>query len=200
MRFFAAGSRERMRLPAQKRRGGPEGPPPLSVEISRILCRLAPVVTISLWAAVADGLEARDPSRARGPRVPVSRRGTACACTRWGFPCPQRRRWSGALLPHLFTLATRPRGPFGGSFSVALSRAFSSAGGHSPSSSPCRVRTFLAPDHSGGRSPIHVRTLRRGPTRLGGAAVEFGDFAQAQAEMPVTFTSSVVWRWPSVRR
>jgi len=25
-------------------------------------------------------------------------------CTRWGFPCLRACAWSGALLPHLFTL------------------------------------------------------------------------------------------------
>ena len=35
-----------------------------------------------------------------GPRAS----GTACACTRWGLPCPFRHRSGGALLPHRFTL------------------------------------------------------------------------------------------------
>ncbi len=32
------------------------------------------------------------------------RRRAACACTRWGLPCPDCHQSSGALLPHLFTL------------------------------------------------------------------------------------------------
>ena len=43
-------------------------------------------------------------------------------CSVWGLPCPPCHQDGGALLPHLFTLATpgfRPE--FGGVFSVALS-------------------------------------------------------------------------------
>jgi hypothetical protein len=63
-----------------------------------------------------------------------TRRSVACAfggwgplglpiwpCSARGLPCPDRRRSSGGLLPHLFTL-TRRRSP-GGVFSVALSLA-----------------------------------------------------------------------------
>src|SRR4029453_1201559 len=44
------------------------------------------------------------------------------SCSVWGFPCPPCHQDGGALLPHLFTLATSrfPAG-FGGVFSVALS-------------------------------------------------------------------------------
>jgi hypothetical protein len=41
-------------------------------------------------------------------------------CTRWGFPCLRACAWSGALLPHLFTLA-HLKSQMGGLFSVALS-------------------------------------------------------------------------------
>src|SRR5688500_6527483 len=41
-------------------------------------------------------------------------------CTRWGFPCLVACASSGALLPHLFTLAALIA-PYGGLFSVALS-------------------------------------------------------------------------------
>ncbi len=42
------------------------------------------------------------------------------SCSRRGLPCLERRRPSGALLPHPFTLAARPKG-CGGLLSVALS-------------------------------------------------------------------------------
>ena len=29
-------------------------------------------------------------------------------CSAWGLPCPHRHRWSGALLPHPFTLTSGP--------------------------------------------------------------------------------------------
>ena len=41
-------------------------------------------------------------------------------CSVWGLPCPSCHHAGGALLPHLFTLAT-PLREFGGVFSVALS-------------------------------------------------------------------------------
>ena len=46
------------------------------------------------------------PALARGSRTcPANRTPrTACACTRWGLPCPGRHRPGGALLPHPFTL------------------------------------------------------------------------------------------------
>src|SRR3546814_12781299 len=40
---------------------------------------------------------------------------------RAGFAVPACCQARGALLPHHFTLATRPEGPFGGLLSVALS-------------------------------------------------------------------------------
>src|SRR3954454_7808063 len=44
------------------------------------------------------------------------------SCSAWGLPCLRRRRRSGALLPHRFTLTGPPKEP-GGLFSVALSVA-----------------------------------------------------------------------------
>ena len=44
------------------------------------------------------------------------------SCSAWGFPCLRRRRRSGALLPHHFTLTAAPKDG-GGIFSVALSVA-----------------------------------------------------------------------------
>ena len=46
------------------------------------------------------------------------RKEAACACTRWGLPCPVRHRPGGALLPHRCTLTGASSG---GLFSVALS-------------------------------------------------------------------------------
>ena len=42
------------------------------------------------------------------------------SCSRWGLPCHRRYRRRGALLPHPFTLASRPKRG-GGLLSVALS-------------------------------------------------------------------------------
>ena len=88
-----------------KSHGESEDPPWLNLEISRILFQLSLVAIISLWTNVAAGLEARDPSYPRTTGVGFPTR-TACACTRWGFPCLVCHQTSGALLPHLFTLAT----------------------------------------------------------------------------------------------
>src|SRR5271169_6643779 len=57
------------------------------------------------------------PDRSAAPAAPT------WSCSRWGFPCRRRCRRRGALLPHRFTLATRPanRRQAGGVLSVALS-------------------------------------------------------------------------------
>jgi len=64
------------------------------------------------------------------PPTPEDDDGTAVptrSCSRWGLPCPPRRRRGGALLPHPFTLTgrfppARRRGQrYGGLLSVALS-------------------------------------------------------------------------------
>ncbi len=64
-----------------------------------------------LPAGAAISLPASLPTR-WGTLVPSTRPGVigrtsrtpAWACTRWGLPCPARRRAGGALLPHPFTL------------------------------------------------------------------------------------------------
>ena len=81
------------------------------------------------------------------------------SCSVWGFPCPPCHHAGGALLPHLFTLATPALRPeFGGVFSVALSL-------RSPSLAVSQhtalgVRTFL-PGHDVGRGdrPTHSTDL-----------------------------------------
>ena len=44
------------------------------------------------------------------------------SCSAWGLPCPHRRRWSGALLPHPFTLTSNRGGLLSAALSVASPR------------------------------------------------------------------------------
>jgi NHL repeat len=74
------------------------------------------------------------PDRVAAPAAPT------WSCSRWGFPCRRRCRRRGALLPHRFTLATRPanRRQAGGVLSVALSLG-------SPPPGVTRHRTSVEP-------------------------------------------------------
>ena len=69
------------------------------------------------------------------------------SCSVWGLPCPSCHHAGGALLPHLFTLATPAFDPeFGGIFSVALS---------------LRSPSLAVSQHTA----LGVRTFLPGPTR-----------------------------------
>ena len=77
------------------------------------------------------------------------------SCSVWGFPCPSCHHAGGALLPHLFTLATPAFRPeFGGVFSVALSLGSPPLAVNQHTAHG--VRTFL-PGHDIGRGdrPAH---------------------------------------------
>ena len=92
----------------QKVTGGSVGTHPWSrVDISRILYPdQSRDDDHSSGIAVADDLEhaTRPHATDHGSRKRCFRRRAACACTRWGLPCPDCHQPSGALLPHLFTL------------------------------------------------------------------------------------------------
>jgi len=82
---------------------------------------LSATATISLAARLPARSAAVYPSpAARTGRRSLRIAGTVRPCTRRGLPCLVRRRTSGGLLPHRFTLARRLPG-VGGLFSVALS-------------------------------------------------------------------------------
>jgi hypothetical protein len=66
-------------------------------------------------ATYPDDWPGNRPSRRSGSVVPT------WSCSRWGLPCRRRCRRRGALLPHPFTLARRPKAPAGRLLSVALS-------------------------------------------------------------------------------
>ncbi len=100
--------------------------------ISRVLyLRPKPDSCHSSGTGVATGLQqptrelAPDP-KARGRDGQPDYHSPIWSCAAWGFPCLRRRRRSGALLPHHFTL-TGARAPkdegTGGIFSVSLSVA-----------------------------------------------------------------------------
>ena len=79
--------------------------------VSRILSVAEATCNHFSGTVVADRLKRATRSRTRGHgrrRRPPT--GAACACTRWGLPCPPRHRGGGALLPHRFTLTTHARG------------------------------------------------------------------------------------------
>ncbi len=133
----------------------------LRVDVSRILFRPRPAATISLGSplpTISSTLPAPVPRTAVRP-AGADRR-AACACTRWGLPCPVRHRPGGALLPHRFTLTPSARRGEreGGLFSVALSLAPQRAGGGYPP--PCPVVFGLSSGKSPcPRSPVHVDIL-----------------------------------------
>ena len=79
------------------------------------------------------------------------------SCSRWGLPCRRRCRSRGALLPHLFTLASTRR-RIGGSFSVALSLG-------SPPAAVSRHRFSVEPGLSS------MRVTSRPPGRLAERAI-----------------------------
>ena len=116
--------------------------------VSRIFRKRPDVAVISLGMSLPTP-SSTPPVPTRGPRAHRAGRsrsmhGTACACTRWGLPCPVRHRTGVALLPHHFNL-TCDRSHIGGVFSVALSLTRSPrAGGCYPPPLSYRARTFLA--------------------------------------------------------
>ena len=72
--------------------------------------------------------------------APLGTPRSACACTRWGLPCPDCHQSGGALLPHPFTLTDRSRrstlcGTFPGPTIMGRWAL--------PTTVSCRVRTFL---------------------------------------------------------
>ena len=108
-----------------------------------------------IWGACRHAPHATHPDDGAKTRLfpRPERTGTAVptrSCSRWGLPCPPRRRGGGALLPHPFTLTgalhKRPKVPkkprrfaFCGTFP-----GVSPAGGYP---APCfrGARTFLRP-------------------------------------------------------
>src|SRR5207247_5259501 len=97
-------------------------PPELTKVSKEWVCKPDPVPALRRAAIIP--LAPRSPagssdlpggfSRASLERPPI------WPCSVWGLPCPSCHHARGALLPHLFTLATPSRW-FGGVFSVALS-------------------------------------------------------------------------------
>ena len=89
---------------------------PVSRILSPPLARRVAIIPLAPWLPTGSSNLPGGFGRASLRRPPIR------SCSAWGFPCPRCHQRGGALLPHLFTLATRgsPRG-FGGVFSVALS-------------------------------------------------------------------------------
>ncbi len=110
--FFSVALRVEFFSPPSSRKGGPSRARRFRsrVDLSRILCPSYGRRSF-IWDRRCRRPRARYPSlshtgRLRTTDVPTSSGpGTACACTRWGLPCPDCRQPGGALLPHLFTLA-----------------------------------------------------------------------------------------------
>ena len=106
------------------------------------------------------------PERRRegSPGIPASGMPAAptWSCSRWGFPCRRRCRRRGALLPHRFTLATRParRKRAGGVLSVALSLG-------SPPPGVTRHRTSVEPGLSSPRASRRAAIRPSGTERFG---------------------------------
>jgi len=118
-------------LSGQTPKGSPKRPPVALRKPNSVSRRRSAGSGHSSGTGVATGLQqptrelAPDPKARRRDRWPVSRP-PIWSCSAWGFPCLRRRRRSGALLPHHFTLTVHPSLaglPAGGIFSVALSVA-----------------------------------------------------------------------------
>ena len=86
------------------------------------------------------------------------------ACWRWGLPCNDCRQPSGALLPHLFTLACEPGRAGLEPSAVCFLWHYPSGrpGSVLPTTVPCPVRTFLPSRRS--RYEIGNHLLRRSST------------------------------------
>ena len=136
------------------RAGGSFTPPVVSIEQ---VCKPDPVPALRRAAIIplAPRLLAGSSdlpggfSRASLERPPI------WPCSVWGLPCPSCHHAGGALLPHLFTLATPAFRPeFGGVFSVALSLGSPPLAVNQHTA--LGVRTFL-PGHDVGRGdrPAH---------------------------------------------
>jgi len=139
--------------PATNRLGGPVRPPrgtrgsdkPNSVSCQS---RTALIPLTGPLPAGSSGLPGDPPRRGEEPVTgPVDP--PIWPCSARGLPCPDRRRSSGGLLPHLFTL-TRRRPP-GGVFSVALSLALPRLG--VTQRAPIRSSDFPRPRNAGPRAP-----------------------------------------------
>ena len=137
----------------------PSGP------LSRILSPGFPGSRSFLWARGRPRAQAADPETDR-----LRRNGTGAhclpiwPCSAWGLPCPRRCRRGGALLPHRFTLAVRPRKSERRSVLCGTFLRVAATGRY-PACRPFGVRTFL-PDFSGrSRGPLgpgpwyHLRSL-----------------------------------------
>ncbi len=86
----------------------------------RAIIPLAPIL-LSGSSGLPEGCVHRvPPKRERQGLEPGQLSPPIWPCSVWGLPCPRCRHRSGALLPHLFTLAL-PEARQGGIFSVALS-------------------------------------------------------------------------------
>jgi hypothetical protein len=97
------------------------------------------------------------PTRTTGPGTGLRLPGGGAvvptwSCSRWGLPCPRRRRRGGAPLPHPFTLTRRPGGPGGRS---ALCGTFPGVAPAGRYPAPCSrgARTFLPRPGGGSGRP-----------------------------------------------
>ncbi len=136
------------------------GHKPNSVLTASVTRRTRRVTTIHLGPPLPTASSTLPvPFPLRNPRTtgvpPKTGPRTACACTRWGLPCPGCHQPSGALLPHHFTLTAgarrrRRRCIFCGTFPDPATEA----GGRYPPPCPVVFGLSSAP-RTGRRSPVH---------------------------------------------
>lgn len=98
----------------------------------------------------------REHARAARRRA-SSARSSIWSCSGWGLPCHWRCRQRGALLPHHFTLTSRPEGSEAVSFLWHF--PWTRAPQALPGTLPCGARTFLPHPHAGERDcPANSQT------------------------------------------
>ncbi len=139
--------------PGTKKRTGDDGAGPGDAEsrkarwpVSRVLSPAPrPGDGHSSGTPVARRLARPTRAAARKPAAGEPAAAPIWSCSRWGLPCHRRYRRRGALLPHPFTLASRPKRG-GGLLSVALSLG-------SPPPGVTRHRVSVEPGLSSPRSP-----------------------------------------------
>ena len=135
----------------------------------QVACKPGSVPARGRWMTIHLGRPSPDascdqpgrPARKPACRAPEGPRRAAPirSCSRWGLPCRRRCRQRGALLPHPFTLARRPRRVrAGGLLSVALS-----LGSPPPGVTRHRVSVepgLSSPRQAGERPSGHLARLR----------------------------------------
>ena len=143
---------KRRRPPACLPEAFPSG---LHMDVSRILCRTPRDPGRSfLWDCRHRQPHARHPFHPADHGCPAEARlGTACACTRWGLPCPASCLVGRCALTAPFHPCLRPKSHRRSVLCGTFPDSQPASRWALPTTVSCRVRTFLA---TRTRSPVHI--------------------------------------------